>query len=322
MGEARNTREYGFEKFLLAQTLIPRQLIQCPSGKAGFNDSSVTYSSGQYAVLRTSGSANVSKTTGFAVLPGGRCFWDHSADKAHYKKVNDRDFYAGRFATDGTSASDNIEILLNEDPPYDLDLARDPFTSVLVGTPAAGGFGYPARLGGAHIIELTATSEAQKCDALSVDGFSKDANAIVEMAFRVLSDGAASAADFSLGIANGTHASDADSIAESVFIHLDENSTTIKAESDDGSTEVNATDTLTTYTEGGAVAQRVEVWFDMRDPADVQIYVNGSLVLPATVFNVNAATGPFFLLAHLEKTSSTDACKYAVDFLRARYAEQ
>jgi hypothetical protein len=60
----------------------------------------------------------------------------------------------------------------------------------------------------------------------------------------------------------------------------------------------------------------------MRNPADVQIYIDGVLVLGATVFNVNAATGPLFLLVHVEKTSSTDTYKLAVDWLRARFSEQ
>jgi len=270
----------------------------------------------------TSGKFTLIKTAGFVALAGGRAYWDHSANKVNYKKVSDRDFYLGRFVEDATSASTSCVVDVNVDPAYDLDLSRDPMISVLAGTAAAGAFGYPVRLGGAQVLELTATNEAQKVDLLSVDGFATGANAIIEGAFRVLSDGAGTVVDASLGVANGTHATDADSITESVFIHLDANNTNINAESDDGTTEVAATDTTTDYTEGSALATRVEFWMDMRDPADVQIYINGSLVLGATVFNVNAAAGPWFLLAHVEKSSSTDTYKLAVDWLRARFMEQ
>lgn len=322
MSEARSVRDVGVERLLLESTLDAYQVIQTPSGKAGFYDNASPKASSEYAEVVTKGTATLVKTAGFVGLKGGRAYWDHSANALNYKKVNDRDFYVGRFAEDCTSAATSAAVLLNDDPPYDIDLLRDPCASVLVGTPAAGGFGYPAALGGCCILELSATSEAQKVDLLSVDGFAKTANAIVEMIFRVLSDGAGSEPDVSLGVANGTHASDADSITESVFIHLDGNNVNINAESDDGTTEVAATDTTIDYTEGNAVANRVEVWLDMRDPADVQIYVNGALVLGSTVFNVNAAVGPFFLLAHLEKTSAASTYKLAIDALRARFAEQ
>ncbi|MBA2626728.1 MAG: hypothetical protein H0U85_01840 [Gemmatimonadales bacterium] len=262
------------------------------------------------------------KTASVVFLDGGRAYWDHSANKVHYKRVGDRDFYLGRFVGDSASGDTECLVNLNVNPPDDLDLARDPIASTTVGTAAAGAFGYPVRLGGATIFELTATNEAQKCDALSVDHFAKGANAIIEGAFRVLSDGAGTVVDVSIGIANGTHASDADTIAESVFLHLDANITTINAESDDGTTEVVATDTTKTYTEGATLAVRREFWIDMRDPADVQIYIEGVLVLTATVFNVDASAGPWFLLVHLEKSISTDTYKLAVDWLRARYMEQ
>lgn len=321
MSEARSVRDFGFERFIATQTVAAYEVIQTPAGKAGFHDNPVAAASGDYVTVRTSGTATLQKTTGFVALRGGRAYWDHSANKVHYKKVNDRDFYIGRFAQDATSAADSCEVLLNEDPPYDLDLARDPFLTTLVGTPAAGGFGYPVRLGGAFIFELTATNEAQKCDALSVDGFSKDANAVIEGAFRVSSDGAGAVVDASVGIANGTHASDADSITESLFVHLDANNTNINLESDDGTTEVAATDTTLDYTEGTAVANRVEFWIDLRDLTDIQCYVNGSVALTATVFRLDAATGPLFLLVHVEKSASTDTYKLAVDWLRARYTE-
>jgi hypothetical protein len=58
-------------------------------------------------------------------------------------------------------------------------------------------------------------------------------------------------------------------------------------------------------TAGAAVANRVEFWIDMRNPADIQLYVDGVNVLPSSVFKLDAATGPIGLLAHVEKTSGT-----------------
>lgn len=322
MSEARSLYNAGIERFQTTGTVTAYEVVQAPSGQAGFYDEPVAVGSGTYIEVTTNGIANVTKSTGFVALKGGRAYWDHSANAVTYKKVNDRDFYIGRFAEDALSAADNCKVLLNVDPRYDLELGRDPFLSTLVGTPAAGGFGYPVSLGGALVFELTATNEAQKCDALSVDGFSPAANAIIEGSFRVISDGAGTNTDVSLGIANGTHGSDADAIAESLFLHLDGNTADILAESDDGTTEVSATDTTINYTEGSTVSERVEFWMDLRDPADIQVYIDGSNVLPATTFRLDNATGPLYLLAHVEKASSTDTYKLAVDWLRARFAEQ
>jgi hypothetical protein len=324
MSDARGIRNFGVERFQCTGTVSAYQLLQTPSGKAGFYDNAVAANAGDYIEVQTSGTVVITKATGFVALKGGRCYWDRSASNANYKKVNDRDFYVGRFAEDYLVAgATSANVILNEDPPYDLDLARDPYLSVLVGTPAAGGFNYPVRLGGTMVLELSTTNEAQKVDALSVDGFDPvNANAIIEFAIRVMNDGAGANPDFNIGVANGTHASDADSIAQALLVHLDGNNVNINAQSKDGTTTVAATDTTIDYTEGSDYAKRVEGWLDMRDPADVQLYINGANVLPSSVFSIAAGTAPWYLLAHLEKTAAADVYKLGVDWLRMRFAEQ
>jgi hypothetical protein len=52
---------------------------------------------------------------------------------------------------------------------------------------------------------------------------------------------------------------------------------------------------------------------DLRDPTDVQMYVDGVNVLPASVFDISGAT-TLQLLAHLEKTTGTDTAEVDVDF--------
>ena len=168
---------------------------------------------------------------------------------------------------------------------------------------------------------LGSANEAQKVDILSADGFDTASNAIIEMVFRVSTD-STSAVDFNLGVASGTHQSDADSIAEYMFVHLDGDSTNIYVQSEDGTTTVAAADTTSDYTESEAITARVEVWFDLRDPADVQVYVDGVQKLPGSVFDLSAAAGPLYLLAHLEKTAATAQYMVFVDSLRARFAEQ
>lgn len=298
------------------------ELWQHSDGRAGYYISRNAATSGTQVRFSTTGQVNVTKTAGVVLLKGGKAYWDHSANAVTYKPSNDRDFFVGTLTADAASADTTCTVNLNILPKYTLDIFETPCASILVGSPAAGGFGYPITLGGCIVLELDTTNEAQKVDLLSTDGIATTANGIIEGSFRVLADGAGSAPDFSMGLASATHASDADSIAESLFIHLNGNDVNIYAESDDGTTEVAATDTTIDYTEGSTAGERVEFWWDMRTPTNCKLYVNGVARLTGSTFNVNAAVGPWKLLAHLEKTAAADTYKIAIDKLNVRTAEQ
>lgn len=330
MADAVYDREFDERRLVAGASIGVREVWQMPDGLAavyigipnGQGIQEVAATTGDRVDFRTAGKWTVTKTTGVAFLDGGRVYWDHSANSATYKKVNDRDFYIGRAVGDYSSSDPTLIVDLNSNPPDDIDLLRDAALVVPVGTQAVGGFGFPKVLGGALSLELTATNEAQKIDLLSVDGFAKAANAIVEFIFRIPDDGAGTAADFNIGAANATHATDADSIAEHIFFHLDANATSIHIQSKDGSTTVAAVDSTEDYTEGSAVANRVEGWIDFRNPADVQVYVNGENVASGSTFNLDAVATTLFLLAHLEKTSSTDVYRAVIDAFRVRFMEQ
>lgn len=297
-----------------AAALVSGQVIQLPDGRAGVVCGAAGYAAGDKASVQVGGIYTVQKTASIVLLDGGKVFWDHSANKAHFKKVNDRDFYLGTAVGDAASAATTVDVNLNVMPVYLIDTARDPVDSVLVltaGTPLM------IQQGSTQVLKFSATAEAQKIDILSKDGFAVGANAIVEFAVEVVDNGDAAAPDFNIGVANGTHASDGDAITESCFVHIDGNALDILAESDDGTTEVGATDTTVNYAEG----TRFEGWMDLRNPADIQIYIDGVLVLGGTVFKLDAATGPLKLLAHLEKSSDDTPGEVHVDWLRARIAE-
>jgi predicted RecA/RadA family phage recombinase len=316
------TQAVGTTQQTAAAAVPANDLRQYADGRAAVYNSSFAAAAGDSIRLTTTGQFVLPKQTSTVILDGGRVYWDRSAGVATYKKVGDRDFYVGRAIGDAASNDTELTVDLNVDPAYDVDLLRDPYLTVPIGTQALGGFVPPARNGGSLTMILSATNEAQKLDALGIETFSKDANAIVELEFRVPSDGAGTVVDVSLGISNGTHATDFASVTNYLVVHLDANATPINLESKDGTTTVAITDTTTDYTEGSAIANRVYVWFDMRNPADVQCYVNGVLVLGATVFDVSAAGSEFRLVAHIEKTASTDTYELAVDRLCARFAEQ
>jgi predicted RecA/RadA family phage recombinase len=318
MPEANYVRDFNKHRLTAAGSVGLGELRQISGGRAGYFNGSAAASTGEQIEFKTSDVVALPKATGIKLLDGGRAYWDHSANNITFKPVNDRDFYAGTIEGDWESGDSLCYINLNAQQENIIDFNVDAFDTVLVGTQAVGGFGEPKLRGGARKFSITATNEAQKVDMLSQRGFSKDANAIVEFIFNVADDGSGTVVDVSLGVANGTHASNADTITESVFVHLDANATAINAESDDGTTEVAATDTTVVYTAGTPV----EVWMDFRNPADVQIYLDGVLVLGATVFNVNAAAGPFKLLIHIEKSSSTDTYEIDVNRMVARLMEQ
>ena len=304
----------------LAASLGVGEVWQLANGKAAFYDPAprVAASSGEKQLLRTDGQCTVTKTNGVVILDGGEVYWDHSANSATYKPANDRDFYLGTAVGDWASGDLQMTVNLNVKPVWLLDISRDPWVDVVLGTQAVGGL-LPARpRGGSHNIAITATNEAQKVDMLSRFGFARTANAIAKLVFNVVSDGAGTVVDVSMGLANDTHATDADTITESLFIHLNANDVNIYAESDDGTNEVAATDTTIDYTEGTPV----EVWFDLRNEADIQIYVNAALVLGASTFRLDNATGPLKLLVHVEKTASTDTYSLDINELKARIAEQ
>lgn len=298
-----------------AVALTGGQVIQLADGRAAVATRDIA--ANVKGAVAVEGTFKIAKTSGIVLLDGGRVFWDHSANAAHFKTVNDRDFYLGTVVGDAASADVWVTVDLNKQQRPLLDILASPATTAIVGTAAAEGFGRPKRVGGSTKFLITATNEAQKVDLLSNQGFVPAANAIVEAIVNVVNDGSGSVVDVSVGIANGTNATDADSIGESVFVHLDANNVNINIESDDGTTDVAATDTTIDYTEGTPF----EVWFDTRNPDDIQVYIDGVNVLPNSVFKLTAATGPLKLLVHVEKTTSTDTYELDIERLVARIAE-
>lgn len=283
-------------------TYVPGQVIQLRDGRAGVVTSDCT--SGQVVGVYVRGVFEVAKTTTMVILPSSRLYWDHSANACHLLHRNDRDFYLGLALEDEASAATTARVSLNEWPVYTVSL-EDGFASIPIQTA-----GFPAVHGngeGVNLI-LQAANEAQKVDALSYRGMAPASEGIFHALINVVANGSAGAVDFNVGVANATHATDADTITESMFVHIDGNNTNINLESDDGTTEVAATDTTVDLTAGTAFLAQ----FDMRDLTDIQAYIDGVNVLPASVFKLNAAAGPLKVLAHCEKTAATDTANYSV----------
>jgi predicted RecA/RadA family phage recombinase len=290
------------------------QVLQLDDGRAavvlGADASSTAYASGDKITVATNGRWRVLKTASINLLTGGNVYWDRSANKADFHAANG-DFHMGKAATDAAAADATVDVDLNQKPSYQIELGVTPFTNA-----ATNGLGTLQNMVGSHVYTLAfdAVAEAAKADLLSDDAIPVADLGIAELRVAVYDKGDDAALDINYGIANATHASDADSITEAVFFHLDGNALDINAESDDGTTEVAATDTTV-----DAVDDTFhEVWIDCRNIDDIQLYIDGVNVLPASVFKLDAATGPMKLLVHIEKTSNDTTADLRVDFARMR----
>lgn len=305
-------------------------VIQLRDGRAGVISQDVA--SGKSVGVFICGLFEIQKNASQVMLLGSRTFWDFSASNCNLLHGNDRDFFLGVTAPGGpthitsattagvsgptiaaTSAGASVYVALNVKPANEHSLASG-YVSVPVYTAGInlGTFGAGE---GANLIK-DATAEAQKVDALSFRAMAVGALEIVDALICVNSD-ANAVSDTNIGLANATHATDADSITEHLFVHLDGGSTAIKIQSKDGTTTVAAADTTVVYVAGTPFL----VQFDCSNVSDVQVYVNGVNVLAASVFKINAAAGPFKLLAHSEKSGTATGGNVSVLSLVARPAQ-
>jgi hypothetical protein len=231
LSEATRVREAADFYLQVAATASAYEVQQMPSGEAAYLERSTALSSGSFTdQWKTDGKISVDKTASIVLLAGQEVYWDHSANTATYQKVNDRDFYLGTATKDASSSDTKVEVDFNKRQKFDIDMTRDCVLTTIVGTQGLNTMGMFPRGGGRKLI-LSTANEAQKMDLISVDGFSKDSNPIVEAAFRVVSDGAGTTPDFNIGLANGTHATDFDSVTEHCVVHLDGNNTSTSTSS-------------------------------------------------------------------------------------------
>lgn len=298
------------------------EVHQLANGRAGVRQGLRDGLAGEASTYLDEGQYRFPKTTGMEFLDGGQVFWNWATNKTSFRKVNSRDFFLGTAVGNAASGDTDHVVNVNVQPWYTIDILRDAALSVATGTAAAGGFGLPQPMGLARQLQLTATSEAQCVDMLSVDRVAVGAKGVAEFIFRIPSNGSTNAVDFNIGLANGTSTTDADLVTEHVFVHVDGGSLALNVQSKDGTTTVNAADSTVAATAGSAVANRVEGWIDFRDLTNVKVYLNGVRVLSGTTFRLDNATGPLGLLAHLEKTTGTATGIVVVDALRVRTAEQ
>ena len=310
---------------VVAAAVAAGEIRQGADGRAEVKAGLTAAASGDTVGFTTTGIFVCIKATGVVIIDGAPVWWDHSADACTpVPQFGDRDFFLGSAvcpAADAASGDTSVAVNINVKPTYKIDLTQDEFKTVIVKTVVGSTtveVPHIDRYGGASALIFGATAEAQKLDLLSHGSFTVGSNWIVEGIFDIIDDGDATVIDFNIGVANGTHATDHDSITERCSLHLNGNALDLFAMSTDGTTTVAETDTTVNIVLGTPV----HFCIDGRNQADIQIYVDGVLVLGSSVFKLDAATGPLKLLAHLEKTSDDTTADYRVSMLRVRTAEQ
>jgi|LSQX01.3.fsa_nt_gb predicted RecA/RadA family phage recombinase len=312
MSEAALYKDADTITILAPAALASGQVVQLPDGRAGYVMGLKAVAAGDPVEIQVGGQAVVAKTANVEILPGDELRWDRSANTATpLDAIADADFLIGT-AVDGAAAADTtVVVALNKRPVYQIDIFRDRSTTALVGTANKPSVTWTP---GRAKLALDSTSEAQKADILSDAAIPVTVPFVVEGRMAIFDISAGAEPDINVGIANATHASDADSITESVFFHLDGTSLDIKAKSDDGTTEVAATDTTVDAVDDTFFDFRI----DARDLTDIKLYINGARVLAATTFKLDKATGPMKLLAHIEKTTSASTCEIQIAHLAIR----
>lgn len=283
-------------------TLTSGEIIRTPDGRAGYVDGLASRASGDAATLKTSGVAKVKKSTSVCFLPGQEVWWDITNNQATYKIAGD--FLVG-ICVDGTmvsAATTQVMVDLNVKGTYDIELGKTPFLHTTTKTAGSPTVDFMGAHSGILELNLDATNEAQCVDALSDQSIAVNGDFVVEAVVNVIAASNANA-DFVIGLANASHASNPDTIAESVLFSINGNSLNINAESDDGTTEVAATDTTKDY----ALGTEFFVQIYGRDHTDIQMFVNGVNVLTGSTFTIADATGPMKLLALFEKSGGADA---------------
>jgi predicted RecA/RadA family phage recombinase len=296
-------------------------VVQLPDGRAGVVPTDVAAAA--LGSAATEGIFTVTKAASQVWIDGARIWWDHSANAATCIPplvAGDKDFYLGSAVGDVIAATVTGRVNLNVQPVYVFDVHRDLFDHTLVKTVVGSTTIVIPDLiarGGTIDSYFGLTAEAQKLDILSKRSFPLASNPILEAVINIVTTCDADVGDLSIGFANASHASDADSITESVFFHYDLGADlNIDAESDDGTTEVAATDTTIDFAEGTPHY----LCIDGRDPSNMKFYINGVEVLAATanLGDVQLATGPLKALFHMEKSANDSPGRVLISELQVR----
>lgn len=302
--EAQYLKDPAVIEFTAGAALTSGQVLQLPDGRAAVVAGLKGFASGDVASARVRGVFKVAKTADMNLLDGQKIWWVKSTNKANYTG----DFPIGVAVGDSLAAATTVNV--------DFNVVPDPIIALNKGTwvhGATDGLGV-VEVAGYKQLAFDAVAEVGMAALYSETTIAVASLPIFEALVAVYDIGDNAALDISVGLANGTHATDFDSVTESALFHLDGTALAILAESDDGTTEVAATDTTVVAVDDTYHLLQI----DCRDLSDIQMYIDGVNVLPASVFKLNLATGPLLPIVHLEKTSDNTTAEVRVKEMQVR----
>ena len=286
--------------------LVAGEVFQLPWGEAAVAMNDIA-AGGLGTVRRSGRHYPVAKTASQVWIKGDPLWWDHSANAATCNEpigAGDRDFYLGVAGDDALAADTTGSVYLNQQVAWIIDSARDNGDTTIVKTVVGSTTVEVPQVynrGGMLFMQFGTTAEAQKVNWISDRSFALGSNWIADILLEIVTAPDNAAVDIDVGVANGDHDTNFETIGEFAAFHLDGDDTTIDAHSDDGGTDTTITTTGLSWTAGTPVRLKL----DGRDPTNVKYYVNGAEVNEATsgMGVLTAATGPLFAIIHAEKTS-------------------
>lgn len=310
--EATYSRDHSTLKHVAQSVLFSGQVIQLPDGRAGYVASLKNVPAGDTVAIQVEGIAEVPKTAGIVILDGGDVYWDVSASKAHFRQeAGTPDFKIGVAVGDYASSDTLLKVNLNKQGQYTINLEQGGEWTA----EETLGLGVTFLPGGGAKLAFDAVAEVAQAAIYSVHTVPVSAGIILEGRVAVFDRGDAAALDIDIGLANASHATDFETVANFAVIHFDGNDLSIKVMSDDGTTDVAAVDSTIDAVDD----IYFEFWIDCRNLADVQIYVNGVDAVPnGTTLVLIAASNALKALAMMEKTSDDTTAEIRISRLRVR----
>lgn len=280
------------------------EVLQVPDGRAGVAVNGPA--AAESCSCQITGIHKLEKTTNEIYVPGQRLYWDASASKVTaVPPITAADFYVGCAVLDAAAADTTASVELNKSWEGSVDQRTATFA---VASTLTAGDPRVTQVGGGMRFVLDATNEAQMISALSHKAVSLDSDWIF-LAEVVLDAAAGSGTDISIGVADGSHASDFQSVATLCTIHIDGASQDILVQSDDGTTDVAPIDSNLNWVASTPFALAI----DGRDPADIKVYVNGIReTATGTTLALAAAASGLKACVHIEKSSSTNTADVTV----------
>ena len=295
MSEGPTKHDGNTIKMVVANALVSGQVIQTPGGQAAVYVGMKAAVSGDWVTLDTAGSRPVAKTALIVFLPGQEVWWDVTNNKATYKLAGD--FYVG-VAPDGALGSASVvNTLMNVPPSYVLDSYQ---RSGEWTTEATLGLGVVEAYGGRLTLAFDAVAEAAQAAVFGSRTVNVSEQPIVEIEAAIFDIGDHAALDITIGMADGSHTTDFDSVSDYAAFHLNGSVLDILTKSDDTANPLSEDSSGV-----DAVDDTFAFWqIDARDKADVKFYHNGIELNVGTAALLTASTADLFPIVHMEKTSN------------------